>query len=327
MKKQIVLHTLLWLAVPVVYTLFSCYMYVLTNIRQVTSQIGTSAYISTTLLYTGSMLAAGIPVFYLAAAIFRQPRRYFRWILVLVIPPLAVILFSPVIDAFTYFFTYYVLRFYIMAGLAVFAGLFYGMMKRNKALKNANQHAQLELVTSRTNPHFLFNTINNIDALIIKDPERASDYLNKLSGMLRFVLYDATTTRIPLKAEIDYIVKYINLEKIRSVNPDFVRFSTQGHIDKQQVAPMTFIPVLENAFKHMDSKTTTDAIVANLHIDQQHLLFICTNRHPDKPTGEGLGIGLLKQRLDLIYGNRYQMNMHKTDTHYQVTIKLDLDAH
>ena len=95
-------------------------------------------------------------------------------------------------------------------------------IKIKESLSQKNFEMELNLIKSQINPHFLFNTLNNIDVLIEKDPPKASLYFNKLSAIMRFMLYETKTDKIPLAKELDYITQYIDLQKIRHANPDFV---------------------------------------------------------------------------------------------------------
>jgi two-component system LytT family sensor kinase len=98
-------------------------------------------------------------------------------------------------------------------------------IKIKESLSQKNFEMELNLIKSQINPHFLFNTLNNIDVLIEKDPPKASLYFNKLSAIMRFMLYETKTDKIPLAKELDYITQYIDLQKIRHANPDFVHMT------------------------------------------------------------------------------------------------------
>ncbi|MFN3446035.1 MAG: sensor histidine kinase, partial [Bacteroidia bacterium] len=124
-------------------------------------------------------------------------------------------------------------------------------LKEDLTLKN--REMELSLVKSQLDPHFLFNTINNIDVLILKNAEDASDYLNKLSDIMRFMLFETKAEMIPLSKEIEYIKKYIELQKIRTSNNSYVSFNVEGVANGRLIAPMVFIPFIENAFKHTNN--------------------------------------------------------------------------
>lgn len=114
--------------------------------------------------------------------------------------------------------------------------------------------SQLELLKSKIDPHFLFNNLNNIDAFIKEDPQKASEYLRKLSDILRFMLYESNADKVPLAKEIEYISKYIDLQKIRTANASFVDFYLSGDINNREISPMILIYFIENAFKYASNK-------------------------------------------------------------------------
>ena len=191
--------------------------------------------------------------------------------------------------------------------------------------------SQLELLKSKLNPHFLFNTLNNIDVLIQEEPNKASEYLKKLSVILRFMLYESNVDRIPLSKEIEYIRKYIDLQKIRTANRDFVKFEITGDPNGKLVAPMIFIHFIENAFKFASNKKIENAVNIKFEIKDNRLLFYCNN-HKNvsdelNPEKNGLGIYLIKQKLDLIYKKNYNLHIKDEDNWYNVNLEIQLDEH
>jgi len=191
--------------------------------------------------------------------------------------------------------------------------------------------SQLELLKSQINPHFLFNSINNIDVLIGDEPQKASEYLKKLSELLRFMLYESNTDKIPLTEEIGYIRKYIDLQKIRTSNDDFVKFEISGNASGKYIAPMIFIHFIENAFKYSTNKKIKNAINIKFDISEERLLFFCKNHcktmNDTKSDKNGLGSNLIKQKLDLIYKKSYNLNVKKEDNWYIVNLEIQLNDH
>lgn len=189
--------------------------------------------------------------------------------------------------------------------------------------------SQLELLKSQINPHFLFNTLNNIDVLILDEPKKASDYLKKLSEILRFMLYETNTERIPLSMEIEYIKKYIELQKIRTLNDKFVEFEIIGKMEDSIIAPMIFIHFVENAFKHATNKKIEKAISVRFDISENTISFLCKNHvnSTDITSQEnnGLGFQLIKQRLDLIYKTGYSLNVDNEENWYIVNLEIQLE--
>ncbi len=204
-------------------------------------------------------------------------------------------------------------------------------LKLNEALKEQRYHAEIELLKSKINPHFLFNTINNIDMLIGRDPAKASQYLNGLSDIMRFMLYETKGDLIPLAKELGYIEKYIDLQRIRSSNAAYVTYHVSGDSKPWQIAPMLFIPFIENAFKHAESKKSEQAIVISIAIDKNTITFECSNRYSALTLNElyagGLGNELIKKRLQLLYPARHVLDITDANSLYAVKLIITADAY
>jgi len=212
----------------------------------------------------------------------------------------------------------------------VFRGFitWYAEIRVREALEKKNLETQLELLKAQLNPHFLFNTLNNIDILIGKDAPAASRYLNHLSEMLRFLLYASPLERVPLTRELDYIRQYLALEQIRTANAQFVECTITGSADHLSIAPMLFIPFLENAFKYATNKKIPKAVSLNFDIGEEEIFFSCRNAYtPGQPLladGGGLGLKLIRQRLELLYKDRYDLNIHPAPDAFTVELRLRL---
>ncbi|CAN5213171.1 hypothetical protein BH09BAC3_BH09BAC3_25890 [soil metagenome] len=201
-------------------------------------------------------------------------------------------------------------------------------IKLKQMLREKNYEMEMTLIKSQLDPHLLFNTINNIDALILKDAIKASDYLNRLSDIMRFVLYETKGDKILLSQEIEYIEKYIALQKIRTANETYVHFTVTGNMDNILIAPMVFIPFIENAFKHTNNKKLENAIIVNIKITTESTQLICENKFDSmsvkQPIG-GLGNELVQKRLDLIYAGRQTLEIDKNDELYRVKLTIPND--
>ncbi len=199
-------------------------------------------------------------------------------------------------------------------------------IKVKKALKEKNYEIEMALIKSKLDPHLLFNTINNIDALILIDAVEASNYLNKLSDIMRFMLYETMAEEIMLSQEIEYIEKYIALQKIRTANVNYVQFAVTGVIGKKLIAPMVFIPFIENAFKHTNNKKLENAITVNIIIREKNIQLICENKFDSRPSvkqrNSGLGNDLIQKRLHLIYPEKHILEVHKTEELYSVNLTI-----
>ena len=202
----------------------------------------------------------------------------------------------------------------------------YSDIQFKKDLKQKNAELELALIKSQLSPHFLFNTLNNIDVLIERDPVRASTYLNKLSDLLRFILYDTKTDRIVITQELRYIEKYVELQQLRTAHPEYIHFEVEGEGAQLMVEPMLFLPFIENAFKHAAQKQE-GAIKIRFTLDDEKVIFDCENRFdPKLPTlpeaSGGLGNGLIRKRLQLLYPGRHTLEVNAGRDIYKATLTL-----
>lgn len=189
-------------------------------------------------------------------------------------------------------------------------------------LQEQNIRMELDLIKAQLDPHFLFNTLNNIDVLIEKDGKRASGYLQTLSAIMRYMLYDAKADIMPLSDEIGHIEKVIELQKIRSVNPDFVNFTVIGDTTQWQLVPMLFIPFIENAFKYALHKKTGTVVNICFTLDEAECIFECSNiystNQPLIKEQSGLGNALITRRLELLYPKAHRLVITDKDNIYKV---------
>lgn len=203
----------------------------------------------------------------------------------------------------------------------------YAELKWKEELSRKNFEMELALIKSQISPHFLFNTLNNIDVLITKNAEKASLYLNKLSDIMRFMLYETKNEKIPLPNELAYIEKYIDLQKIRTANPNFVDFRVEGNAEQVQISPMILLPFIENAFKHADNKKNENIIKIQIAIDEAQLVFECINRYSVSELKQefgGLGNELIKRRLELLYPEKHSLIINKNADIYSVKLTIDI---
>ena len=182
-----------------------------------------------------------------------------------------------------------------------------------KEAENQRQQSENELqqLKSQLNPHFLFNTLNNISSLAAFDPELTQDSISRLSEMLRYVLYDSSEKTVPLSKEIDFMQNYIDLMKLRYT--DTLDLETEFPVEKTdtQVAPLLFISLLENAFKYGAGSQQPCFIHLSLTETDQAVTFSLTNsilppEERDKQQKGGVGLENLKKRLQLLYPGFFQ---------------------
>jgi len=217
----------------------------------------------------------------------------------------------------------------------------------NRQLENQQLQTELNFLKSQVNPHFLFNTLNNLYSLALNKSDRAPEVVLKLSAILRYMLYECNERMVHLNKEIEYLRNYIELEELRQDGSNLIELQVQGNADRKMIAPLLFTPLLENAIKHGLNRTTANAWVRmHLHVNAMDLSFTIVNSkapqssfHPTPLPNPVLiaenaarrsvrtgGIGLLnvKRRLDLIYPNRHAFAVSETADTYTVTLKLTL---
>lgn len=196
-------------------------------------------------------------------------------------------------------------------------------------LEKENITSNLDLLKNQINPHFLFNTLHNIDALIHEDQDKASKSLVKLSDIMRYMLKDTKTDFVELKNEIEYIENYFSLESLRLKNEKFFNYSISGNYDRLKIAPMMLIPFVENAFKHAVDSGTENGIIIKIAIENKKLFFTCENQYykseADNDYSHGIGLETVKQRLDLIYKSKHKLDIHSDDSVFKVNLELELN--
>jgi LytS/YehU family sensor histidine kinase len=194
-------------------------------------------------------------------------------------------------------------------------------------LEKATIESELEQLKKQVNPHFLFNTLNNVNVLTQTDPERASQVLTRLSDLIRFQLYDSVKEQIFLNSDIHFLTDYLNLEKIRRDNFEF-SISTKGDIANQLIPPLLFIPFVENAVKYSLDSENKSYIYLSFEVERSILYFVCINSKPGKKImpqkSGGLGLANVKRRLELIYNEKYTLDIKEDENTYQVNLCLIL---
>ena len=196
-------------------------------------------------------------------------------------------------------------------------------------LENQKLKAELSFLKMQVNPHFLFNALNNIYSLaVIEDSKKTGTSILKLSELMRYMLYEKedTESKVSLDKEIHHINSYIDLEKLRHPGDIYVNFSIEGDINGKRIAPLLIFPLIENSFKHGVLTQKDKPVNVDLKITDKQLNFSITNFNNgyEKDTVGGIGLQNVKKRLDLIYGDRYKLDINKTDDKFNVNLLLPL---
>ncbi len=200
-------------------------------------------------------------------------------------------------------------------------------MRMREELNRRTTEVELELVKAHLQPHFLFNTINNIDSMLVKNPEQASNYLNKLSDILRYSLFETDKQFVPLNSEIEYLNRYLELQAIRTHIKDYSVISVSGDVNNVSVAPFVFMPFVENAFKHAARISQSNAIEIDVRVEQGEVIFRCVNLISEVSGKNatdvgGIGNELIRKRLELIYGSEHTLSLQKVENSFQVLLVL-----
>jgi len=193
-------------------------------------------------------------------------------------------------------------------------------------LKNEQSKVELMHLKSQVSPHFFFNMLNNLYGLVSKDVIKAQELILKLSDMMRYSIYESENETVTLKEEVDYMKNYIELHKMRYHKNIVVDFKC--NIDEnKRVAPLLFIILLENAFKHGVENLREDAIVTiNLTATESHIKFTIENNFDSSENLKkkpGIGLKNLKRRLELTYPNKHNLLFSNTENTFyaQLTLK------
>ncbi len=193
-------------------------------------------------------------------------------------------------------------------------------------IENEKLESELKFLKSQINPHFLFNTLNNLYALTLKNSSQASDVVLKLSGLLDYMLYHAKENEVSLTKELSIIESYIELEKIRYGDRLKLSYSLEGDASSCMIAPLILIPFVENAFKHGASKDRqSPEIDIKVKAESNGIEFNISNSFPKHVVNNDKGIGLenIRRQLNLIYPDRHQLEINHQDQMYSVQLRLN----
>ncbi len=203
------------------------------------------------------------------------------------------------------------------------------ILKENqKILSEEKLKTELKLLKAQINPHFIFNALNNIYSLSYMQSEKAPESVLKLSEMLRYVFYDCSKDRVNVNSEIKYIRNFTAFQQMKSEEMQNIMLTIQLKNSLTEVAPMLFIPFIENAFKYSRIEEYKEAFV-KINITQKEdtlIFYICNNIPTDNIplSGSGMGIKNVQHRLDIIYPNKYQLDIKTKDNQYIVQLALKI---
>jgi LytS/YehU family sensor histidine kinase len=247
-----------------------------------------------------------------------------------------------VVDGYTYQEGYFYSSRYVvqLSAITLFITIFVGMLRfavewfrveaTKKEVENEKLQAELNFLKAQINPHFLFNTLNNLYYLAYTQSPNTTEVISKLSHVMRYMIDDARHAKVLLKKEIEYMENYISLERLRLNNQIPIDFSVEGEVGGLEVAPLVFITFLENAFKHGVSNNSTEAWVKILvKVTGHHVHYQVENSkldtlHQPEDPRKGLGLANVKRRLELSYPGKHTLTIEDLPHRYAINLKIDL---
>ena len=232
-----------------------------------------------------------------------------------------------------YSFRMHMSGYYPVLTAAVFGSFFsliinwYTTMNQKAELDKQKLAVELDLLKSKLNPHFLFNTLNNIDSLIHQNAEEASAALIRLSEIMRYLTYETSSDVVPLKREIEYIHNLIELHRMRIKTPEDIRFEVDGD-QNVLISPALFVPLIENAFKYASFRSKKPYVDIRLNSSDGIVIFEASNYYENKINDSGsdhsgFGIMNLRKRLELVYPGKHQIDIEHGDMLYHTKLTID----
>ncbi|SFN35370.1 Histidine kinase [Paenimyroides ummariense] len=205
------------------------------------------------------------------------------------------------------------------------------LLKTNQYINGMQQDmlkSEVSYLKAQINPHFLFNTLNSLYALSLVKSDDAPNAILKLSSIMRYVVTESSKEKVSLKSELDYISDYIDLQKLRLTKNTQIDYQISGSVENQTIAPLLFIPIIENCFKYGVNQTENVVIKIHISVDNNEILLETFNKKVAKNISElektETGIINTQKRLDILYLNKYKLNIENTDTDYKVQLKINL---
>lgn len=219
--------------------------------------------------------------------------------------------------------------FLTFTGMIRFALDWFELENRRKQLENEKLNAELNYLKSQINPHFLFNTLHNLNSLVYSGAKNANDVIIKLSNIMRYMIYESGKERVPLASEIDYMNDYIHLESIRLNNSFNLDLKIEGPVEHVKIAPLILITFLENAFKHGVNDQEPDCRIAvTLSVTESDLHYQVSNKKiksaKQNKLKSGFGLDNVKRRLALSYPEKHSLMANDSDDTYMIDLTLQL---
>ena len=216
----------------------------------------------------------------------------------------------------------------LFVGLLRFAEDYFESEARRTELENASLSSELRFLRAQVNPHFLFNTLNNLYYLAVNESPQTPEVIAKLAGLMRYLLHDSNHALVPLDREVEYMRNYISLERLRLNDEISIDFTVEGPVASVRVAPLILVTFLENAFKHgIDNTAGGSYIHVRLTALPEEVQFAVENSKASAKTvteASGIGLANARRRLELGYPGRHRLDITETADVYMVSLSLKL---
>lgn len=198
---------------------------------------------------------------------------------------------------------------------------------RKEQLEKQAVEAELYYLKSQINPHFLFNTLNNIHTLVYKQAPAAPEAVMQLASLMRYMIYESNAPTVPLTKEMEYLQDYVSLQQLRYKQSPVVDLKIEGEPEACHIAPLLFIHFLENAYKHSPARLNPGDLKVRVEVKEDILTFSAQNpvgKNPVSTLDEPGGIGLpnIRKRLALLYPGRHTLEIHSSDETFFVVLKI-----
>lgn len=222
----------------------------------------------------------------------------------------------------------FVLFFVVLSWIAKATENWFVNMLKRETLEKQALSSELAYLKSQINPHFLFNTLNNIHTLAYVNSPSTADAIMRLSSLMRYMLYDSNADTVPLQKEIDYLKDFISLQQLRFQDKEIVTLEIAGDTGRCRVAPLLLVHLLENAYKHSPAKLAMSDIKIRIEVQENTLTFSMQNpiKNIEKPLDEpgGFGLSNVKKRLQLLYPHQYTFDTRSSGNLFKVVLVIPL---
>jgi len=322
---------------------------ILLNVFSITEYITRLDYIYTILFHIGLVIGVYINFFLLIPNFLKRE----KYVLYLILIAADILLSAEVISlTFNYlsdflFPGYYIVLGYTFWDLARFqliviglttllelSSAWFKLAESERKLMQIEQEkvfVELEALKSQINPHFLFNSLNNLYSLSLKKSDKAPEMILRLSSLMRYILYESSKEFVPLQKEIDCIVDYLEIQNLRTEEfGQAINFDITGEVKNKEIAPLIFLPLVENAFKHgVKGSVDNGFIKLILEMEEKKLTFSIINNKgkaiiiPGKHES-GIGLENIRKRLNLIYPGKHKMEVADSESQFEVILNIHL---